>query len=286
MKCIRASTCICSHRIGVIRVVACGAVCLPPCGGGYPGHRRSDSQAIPVLTRGVWDCTPGMVVGNAGTGGLAISGGSIVTVGRHCYVGREPTGVGTITIRDANSRFRVDEWLHVGYDGQGTLSVSQGATLSASSTYIAERGTATSSLVVTGPGTVFSTGGLNVGAGSRGLARIEEGAQAMYAGIYLGEHSPGSGVLVVTGGSSLSGGRLTVGEYGHGELQVQAPAGEERRRRGWQLRIRDRNCHALRRRDILDDVQLPERRLRRRRHRQRDRRCEARQSWGYGQRVL
>ncbi|MCP3720534.1 autotransporter outer membrane beta-barrel domain-containing protein [Paraburkholderia sp. CNPSo 3281] len=105
-------------------------------------------------------------VGDAGHGVLNISDGGQVEAGGNVYLGAGPQSVGTLNIMDAGSILTVTNALNVGYaffgsGAQGTLTISNGASVTAGSVAIAQ--------------TVGSTGTLNIGAPA-GATAVAPGA--------------------------------------------------------------------------------------------------------------
>lgn len=109
-------------------------------------------------------------VGNDGTGRLFVSGGGTILSDRatgniHGYIGEGTTGIGTVILSDASTKWSGDGAVAVGYLGRGTLNINNGATVEAAQGWVAAFGSARGTAVVDG-GNWTVTQGLYVGGDS------------------------------------------------------------------------------------------------------------------------
>ncbi|WP_181161132.1 autotransporter outer membrane beta-barrel domain-containing protein [Labrys okinawensis] len=127
-----------------------------------------------------------MVIGGAGTGALRIENGGSVTNANspstpaQTTIGQQAGSNGSVVVTGSGSTFDAGSYLFVGYAGQGSLRIEDGAKASSSDfATIAYAGSANgSSMVVTGAGSAWSSYGMNVGGSSYNGIGIPVGGQA------------------------------------------------------------------------------------------------------------
>ncbi|HHG9496587.1 TPA: autotransporter outer membrane beta-barrel domain-containing protein [Citrobacter farmeri] len=151
---------------------------------------------------------------NGGTGELIISNGGTVT-GDYSTIGSVAGSTGTVTVDGAGTVLNVTD-MRVGYDGEGSLIITNGGVVKS---------------------TIDSSIGL--GTGSNGVVDVSGGSQWNLSGQSLAVGDKGTGTLLITGGSSVitgndSGGGTSIGAgssatvdgagssltYGYGGLQI------------------------------------------------------------------
>ena len=104
-----------------------------------------------------------LVVGNAGSGALSLSGGATVTASS-LDAGNSAAAVGQISLTGTGTALKVTGDATVADDGTGVLSVLSGATFSATNLTIGALGDSSGALVVSGAGSVINLiGALNIG---------------------------------------------------------------------------------------------------------------------------
>ena len=142
-----------------------------------------------------------LYVGNSGTGNISIASGGSVTTNSFAYLGYNTGSAGTVTVDGTGSGFYNNWPLMVGYSGSGTLSVTNGASVTSTAGTIA--------------GIAYDGAYLGYNAGSTGTATVD-GAGSKWTnsgGLTIG--SGGTGTLNITNGSSVSvTGATTVGAHG------------------------------------------------------------------------
>ena len=133
-----------------------------------------------------------IIVGDAGMGALIIADSaslqSSVTANPSVDLGNQATGAGTMTVTDSGTNLVLDqgEGIFIGDDGSGTFDVENGATVNVATTdptnyWAAVFGyntTGSGTLVVNGPGSVFTAGagGMSVGYAGSGSVTVSDGA--------------------------------------------------------------------------------------------------------------
>ncbi len=169
-----------------------------------------------------------LIVGYHGTGRLTISDGGNATADSSIYAGYLTDGVGTIVVTGSDSMLESGKHFFVGYSGSGSLTVSDGGTVSSASGYNIYAGTYTGStgtITVTDIGSTLESGNaVVIGNYGTGTLTISGGG---YVGstddsIYVGYNAGSTGTITVTGsGSTLASGRnVYIGQSGTGTLVI------------------------------------------------------------------
>ncbi|WP_346358162.1 autotransporter outer membrane beta-barrel domain-containing protein [Bosea sp. (in: a-proteobacteria)] len=172
--------------------------------------------------RSTWSNANDLVIGEAGTGSLTITGGGVVN-NRDGYIGADSTGVGTVTVSGVGSNGRASTWtnvgdLHVGYNGTGTLNILAGGQVSNVGGDISGGGNA----LVSGQGSSWhNSGRLTVGLYGTGTLRVEDGATISSADGIVGDSAQGDAVLTGAGTTWTNTGQFTVGSFGTGTLRIE-----------------------------------------------------------------
>ena len=205
---------------GTVEVQAPGAVSL----GATFGFNSGTSGTAEVSGSGAgWINTYSIYLGYYGTGTLTVSDGASVTT-RATYVGFMSTGHGTLNVDGEDSLFDSSaSYFTVGNQGEGYLSVTNGGTVKAGTSFIGAQGGGYGSVVVDGLGSQWlTTWGLTVGDFGEGHLEVTNGAQVSAQDIGVGTSSGGSGSVVVDGeGSVLEAAQsFTVGGAGTGTLDI------------------------------------------------------------------
>ena len=84
-----------------------------------------------------WRSNADGYVGKTGEGTLAVDGGDNL-YSLYAYIGYEDTAIGEVTIGGPASAWVNSETLSVGYEGNGTLNVTDGATVASGAASIGE----------------------------------------------------------------------------------------------------------------------------------------------------
>lgn len=195
-----------------------------------------------------WQNTGTLAVGGQGTGTFAITAGAQYQGVGAVYVGDAAGSIGSLTV-GGQSVFTLSggQPLFIGYDGQGTLELTSGATAetgdatlgygAGSSGNVSMSGSGTSwlingDLIVGGSGIgtmTISTGatvsnvnatiGLGSGNGVSSIAISGLGSQWTTSGV-LTVGSSGSGALSIYSGAAVSSGSAIIGRYASGSVTV------------------------------------------------------------------
>lgn len=162
-------------------------------------------------------------VGNTSTGTLNINAGGIVS-SSSSFIGRQTTGIGTVTVNGIGAQWSADLGLSVGNFGRGTLSITNGGHVtSITNSYIGVALNSTGTATVSGTGSQWNTNGfLRVGQTGNGTLTISNGGIVSNVLGYVGYDSAGVGSVVVNGATSRwnNTGALAVGQAGKGTLSI------------------------------------------------------------------
>ena len=168
--------------------------------------------------------TPGIFVGGGGTANVSVlNGGTLLTssaVNDYDYIGQNTTlagdrSVGHVVVDGAGSSWTSNVGIAVGYTGIGTLTISNGATVTnTSDSYIgATRGTSGGTdalyavhgeVLITGAGSIWTTGTLDIAAqsGAEGILTVADGGILKTTDSY-GVHVGNDGLGVINIGAPV-----------------------------------------------------------------------------------
>jgi T5SS/PEP-CTERM-associated repeat protein len=158
----------------------------------------------------------------ASTSTLAISAGGQVSVNNGWIGTGAGTASGLVTLDGAGSSLTSVNFLYLGDTGNGSLSVTNGATVTSSFFTLGNNAGATGHLHLDGPGTQLNSS-LNIFVGEAGQGDMTITNGAKVTGYYsdIGDASTGSGTLTVDGaGSQWNQTNTTVGVAGTGVLNI------------------------------------------------------------------
>ncbi|MFG1395257.1 autotransporter domain-containing protein, partial [Xanthobacter agilis] len=180
---------------------------------------------VPGTYSSPWNVDDVLYVGYSGTGTLTIEDGGTVT-SETAYIGFSSGSSGTVTVTGADSSW--DTWiydLYVGYYGTGTLTISDGGTVTSRSGYIGYKSGSTGKVTVTGADSSWGLGTstLYVGSAGTGTLTISDGGTVTSGLGYIGFSSGSSGTVTVTGADSswdLGTSNLFVGRFSTGTLTI------------------------------------------------------------------
>ncbi len=238
-----------TRGMGTLRVEAGGLV------GSHISYLGDEAGSTGIATvTGVgshWDSRASLYVGFEGNGTLTVEDGGLVTATTLYASIDDLHGNGTITstegaVLDANLRFdaavgtlntllfgsggtlnvSIDEesngYLGVGYKTQGTLTISDGVSISSQRSYLGYHSGSLGEATVTG-GAGWSSGReLNVGDKGNGVLLVEAGSRVYSQRGYIGNEVGATGSVTVTGeGAQWISRELNIGRYGQGTLTVE-----------------------------------------------------------------
>ena len=209
----------------------------------------STGTATITGTDSEWTIAEGLTVGAFGRGTMTIAAGGLVDA-NEVYIGGFdidamgdpdmndiPEGIGVVTVTGTGSELDVDDFLHVGYTGTGTLDVNEGGVVTSEYAAVGADEGSTGTATVTGAGSQWAISqALAVGAFGDGDLTISDGGEVYASEVYIGgfdasildeeiEETPeGTGTVTVTGEDSYlqAGGSWTlyVGYSGDGTLDI------------------------------------------------------------------
>lgn len=171
--------------------------------------------------------TRSIYVGYGGRGTLDVNSGAALrraddATDDTLSVGHQTGAIGSVVVSGSSSEVELRNIL-VGYEGSGTLAVSDQARVSAVNGSVGHLAGSVGTVTVSGLGSVWhNEGDLTVGNAGRGTLYIADGAAVTSATGHIGYASTGTGEAYVDGeGSSwVMTGSLTVGSNGSGTLNI------------------------------------------------------------------
>ena len=166
-----------------------------------------------------------MTVGWSDTGTLNITNGGTLSNYSYGYIGYNSYSAGTVTVDGSGSQWNNSSDLFVGFSGTGSLSITNGGTVSDSAGYIGNNSGSTGTVTVDGIGSLWNNGGVLVAPSGTGTLSITNGGKVVSgAGGLVGLHRGSNGTVMVDGTGSQwnTGGKLVVGCYigGTGTLSI------------------------------------------------------------------
>lgn len=176
------------------------------------------------------DATAGwLTVSDADAGGtsgghLRVNSGGTLNHGNAAVLGDQAGEFGQATVSGAGSSWSNTAGLAVGFSGQGTARVEQGATLLNNVGFIAFNGGSVGEVTVTGPGSTWTNvSDLSIGTGGQGTLRVEDGATLSNLSGYVGRLAGSTGVATITGSATTwtNTADLFVGFDGQGTLNIE-----------------------------------------------------------------
>lgn len=167
-----------------------------------------------------------LLVGDSGTGTLAINQGGIVSVGDTAFIGMSIGGDGGVTVTGDDSTMTTGEALNVGFSGNGTIDINSGGAVSVeASTSLGINAGSNGGVTVDGSGSILtSSAQLLVGLTGHGTLDVNSGgAVAVGTNAFVGAESGSDGNVTVEGNDSTftTAGALTVADAGHGALEIE-----------------------------------------------------------------
>ena len=199
-------------------------------GSGGPGVSPERGQgSVTVSGDGSqWTCSRYLSVGHRDEGSLSILGGGCVRNTNAAYIGEGPDANGTVVVSGAGandpSTWEAYNFTYVGYEGDGSLSILDGARVESAGVNIAyDDGVRGSVLVDGNESTWINAGSLFVGEWGVGSLTIRNGASVSNAQCEIGSGEFAEGTVLVEGAGSMWGSTSTiyVCKQGLGTLTVR-----------------------------------------------------------------
>lgn len=180
--------------------------------------------------------TPGVADFNNGTGNLVIENGGTVEFGgdKELRVGRREGSIGHLTLVGPNSQLvggdSVNQSILVGLDGEGFLTLDDGAKITGGETQdftfgINEKGTG--HFLIRSDGSLLKTNNLILGDKGLGEGFVSDGGKVEVEGsMTIGKISEGDNKLYMLGDGTILevGQELTIGDEGKGTLELSSGA--------------------------------------------------------------
>ncbi|MFA5334462.1 MAG: autotransporter domain-containing protein [Candidatus Omnitrophota bacterium] len=176
--------------------------------GGCTSWTKFDGATTGVLNIGTgsdWTNTWGLVVGESGTGALTVSGGGDLAVSNGgVYIASNADSAGALTVTGSGSTLGNASNLYVGNSGTGTLTVSDGGSMTNTlDVYIGSSSGSMGTVTVAGSGSTLAGRDLYIGSDGNFSLTVSGGGSLSGSFVALGYHSTSSGTAVVTGEGSL-----------------------------------------------------------------------------------
>jgi T5SS/PEP-CTERM-associated repeat protein len=142
--------------------------------------RNSGSVGVVTVdgTGSTWTNTAyeSLSVGGDGNGTLNITGGAMVSIASTGYIGVDSGSTGLVTVDGVGSTWTSNFLISVGNSGDGTLRITNGATVSTTSNgVLGYYGGSTGLVTIDGGGSSWNSNFLSVGNGGRGTLTITGG---------------------------------------------------------------------------------------------------------------
>ena len=167
-----------------------------------------------------WTGRDGIIVGEAGTGTLAVEDGAVVSDGA-AILGYLGTGDGAAVVSGSGSRWSSSGLMWIGDAGHGQLSVEDGGVVTSADGVVGHRNGGEGTVTVTGADSAWHVDtSLVVGQGGSGTLSILDGGAVDSADATLGLEAGGVGSARVGGAGSgwTIDGDLRIGSGGDGRL--------------------------------------------------------------------
>lgn len=177
------------------------------------GESAGSTGTVNVSGTGHWNSNA-ITVGAYGTGTLNVTAGGGVTGYAGASIGRYAGSSGTVLLSGAGSTWTSSADVTVGEQGTGSMTVSEGAELTATNIIVGSSTGSTGTFLLTGSDSeVTLSSSLYVGYDGDGTFNVTDGATlTVTGGIYVG-YSEGQGVFNVSGGSTVISGSADFGYY-------------------------------------------------------------------------
>jgi outer membrane autotransporter protein len=168
-----------------------------------------------------------VILGYSGPSTVVVSDGGLFQIGGDVYVGYQPTSISNLTVTGANSAMTVGGNAHIGYEGLGTVTISNGGSLNITgTTYIGEDDyfTTPASLMVTGTGSQLTAGEIQIATSSDALGAmtVSNGANVDTGDVHVGRGAGSTGTLNISGANTIWSGNpsLYAGYDGAGTINI------------------------------------------------------------------
>jgi T5SS/PEP-CTERM-associated repeat protein len=166
-----------------------------------------------------------LTVGFLGEGTVTVSGGGQLTDTSGEVAQSGAASIGSVTVTDAGSTWQNSQFVDIGNEGQGVVTIEAGASAASDVLTLGRNATGSGTLTVDGVGSEWNDSGfLDIGDVGEGWLTIEAGGLVIAEGITVGDTVAASGTVDVTGnGSHLdgSGHYFIAGFSGDGDVTLE-----------------------------------------------------------------
>ncbi|HWW57263.1 MAG TPA: autotransporter-associated beta strand repeat-containing protein [Sphingopyxis sp.] len=173
-----------------------------------------------------WTGASDIVVGEFGNGTLNITAGGQVS-NQSGWIGSNAGAQGVVNVSGVGTNGLASTWtnnadLYVGYDGNGTLNITDGGKVVSAGGQIGGNSDGLGEVLVSGAGSSWDNSGrINVGLFGTGTLRIENGATVTSNDGVIGASAQGDAVVSGAGTSWVNTQQLNVGSFGAGTLRIE-----------------------------------------------------------------
>ncbi|AJA09114.1 outer membrane autotransporter [Sphingopyxis fribergensis] len=173
-----------------------------------------------------WTGASDIVVGEFGTGTLNITAGAQVS-NQSGWIGSNAGSQGIVNVSGVGGNGAASTWTNngdvlVGYDGNGTLNITDGGKVVSVGGQIGASTDGVGQVLVTGAGSLWENSGrINVGLSGAGTLRIENGATVTSNDGIVGASGNGNAIISGAGTSWVNTQQLNVGSFGTGSLRIE-----------------------------------------------------------------
>ena len=173
---------------------------------GFIGNLSTSTSTATVDGAGsTWTNSVNLFVGNSGTGTLNIQNGGTVS-NSDGFIGDDPNSTGMVTVDGSDPNGNASTWtnssdLFVGFDGNGTLTIQNGGTVSDRIGYIGRNASSTGTATVDGAGSTWiNSTNMVVGHSGNGTLNIQNGGSVSnQASGNIGNGTGSTGMATVGG---------------------------------------------------------------------------------------
>ncbi|SEH14754.1 fibronectin-binding autotransporter adhesin [Sphingopyxis sp. YR583] len=225
---------------GILRVGRLGTGTLNILDGGivtvadiaYIGDDISGQGTVTVSGQGAsgnastWTGASDIVIGEFGSGTLNITAGGQVS-NQSGWIGSNAGAQGIVNVSGVGTNGVASTWMNnadlfVGYDGNGTLNITDGGKVVSVGGQVGGNSDSLGEVLVSGAGSSWDNSGrINVGLFGTGTLRIEGGASVTSNDGIVGGSAQGDAVVSGTGTSWVNSQQLNIGSFGAGSLRIE-----------------------------------------------------------------
>lgn len=173
-----------------------------------------------------WTGASDIVVGEFGSGTLNITAGGQVG-NQWGWIGSNAGSQGIVNVSGVGGNGAASTWKNngdvlVGYDGNGTLNITDGGKVVSVGGQIGANADGVGQVLVSGAGSQWENSGrINVGLFGAGTLRIENGATVTSNDSILGASGNGNAIISGAGTSWINAQQLNVGSFGTGSMRIE-----------------------------------------------------------------